>query len=84
MTYLQSAAKFGFPLRKILPDQLWEKCLNQEWSSIEIKSGLKEGQGVFANKCIKKMSHCAIMVEFMYPVIMQRNIFFQMKTSVIT
>ena len=54
MTYLQSAAKFGFPLRKILPDQLREKCLNQEWSSIEIKSGLKEGRGVFANKCIKK------------------------------
>ena len=42
-TYLQSAAKFGFPLRKILPEQLREKCLNQEWSSIEIKSGLKEG-----------------------------------------
>ena len=53
-TYLQSAAKFGFPLRKILPEQLREKCLNQEWSSIEIKSGLKEGRGVFANKCIKK------------------------------
>ena len=52
--YLVSAAKFGFPLKKILPDALREKCLSQDWCGIEIKSGLKEGRGVFAKKFIKK------------------------------
>ena len=52
--YLVSGAKFGFPLRKILSDELKEKCLKQDWCAIEIKSGLKEGRGVFAKKFIKK------------------------------
>ena len=54
--YLASRGKFGFPLKKILPDELREKCLKQDWCGIEIKSGLKEGRGVFAKKFIKKNS----------------------------
>ena len=54
MTYLVSAAQFGFPLEKILPDELREQCLKQDWGGIEIKSGLKEGRGGFAKKYIKK------------------------------
>ena len=34
--------------------RLKEKCLKQDWCAIEIKSGLKEGRGVFAKKFIKK------------------------------
>ena len=52
--YLVPGAKFGVPLRKILSDELREKCLKQNWCAIEIKSGLKEGKGVFAKKFIKK------------------------------
>ena len=51
--YLVSGEKFGFSLRKILSDELKEKCLKQDWCAIEIKSGLKEGRGVFAKKFIK-------------------------------
>lgn len=54
MNFLISGAKFGFPLKKILPDELQEKCLKQDWCGIEIRSGLKEGRGVFAKKAIKK------------------------------
>ena len=50
--YLVSGEKFGLLLRKILSDELKEKCLKQDWCAIEIKSGLKEGRGVFAKKCI--------------------------------
>ena len=50
--YLVSGEKFGFQLRKILSDELKEKCLKQDWCAIEIKSGLKEGRGVFAKKFI--------------------------------
>ena len=53
---LVSGEKFGFPLRKILSDELKEKCLKQDWCAIEIKSGLKEGRGVFAKRFIKKKS----------------------------
>ena len=53
VNYLVSGEKFGFPLRKICSDELWEKCLKQDWCAIEIKSGLKEGKGVFAKKFIK-------------------------------
>ena len=52
--YLVPGEKFGFPLRKILSDELKEECLKQDWCGIEIKSGLKEGRGVFAKKFIKK------------------------------
>ena len=52
--YLVSGEKFGFPMRKILSDELKEKWLKQDWCAIEIKSGLKEGRGVFAKKFIKK------------------------------
>ena len=85
MKYLESGSNFGFPLRKIIPDELREKCVNQEWYGLEIKSGLKEGQGIFANKLIKiNMPHCAIMVEFKCHELMQRDIFFPTKRSVIT
>ena len=49
-----SGVKFGFPLKKVLPDKLREKCINQDWCGLEIKSGLKEGRGVFAKKLIRK------------------------------
>ena len=41
MVYLLSGAKFGFPQRKVLPDNLMRKCGNQDWS------GLMEGNGIF-------------------------------------
>ena len=41
--YLESGCKFRFPLRKVIPDSLCEKCVNQMWCGIKIKSGLKEG-----------------------------------------
>ena len=46
MNYLVSGAKLGFALRKILSDELQEKCLKQDWCEIEIKSGLKGRRGV--------------------------------------
>ena len=52
--HLVSAAKFGFPLKKILPDALREKCLSQDWCGIEIKSGLKEGRGSFRKQIHQK------------------------------
>ena len=54
MNDLVSARKFGFPLKKIIPDELSDKCQKQEWCSIEIKSGLKEGQGVLRRNLLKK------------------------------
>ena len=81
--YLVSGEKFGFPLRKILTDELKEKCLKQDWCAIEIKSGLKEGRGVFAKKCIKKIPRCVIMEGSKCHEVMQRNIFFLMMRSAI-
>ena len=46
VNYLVSGAKFGFSLRKILSDELKDKCVKQDWCAIEIKSGLKEGRVV--------------------------------------
>ena len=54
MTYLVSAAQFGFPLKKILPDELREQCIKQDWGGIEINSGLKEGRGVLQRNTLKK------------------------------
>lgn len=45
-----SGAKYGFPHLKEVPDALKPKCMNQEWDGLEIRSGLKEGRGVFATK----------------------------------
>ena len=50
MVYLLSGAKFGFPQRKVLPENLMRKCGNQDWSGLQIRSGLMEGNGVFAQK----------------------------------
>ena len=47
VVYLLSGAKFGFPQRKVLPDNLMRKCRNQDWSGLQIRSGLIEGNGVF-------------------------------------
>ena len=80
--YLVSGQKFGFPLRKLLSDELNEKCVKQDWCAIEIKSGLKEGRGVFAKKCIKK-PHCVIMEGSKCHEVMQRNIFFLMMRNAI-
>ncbi len=54
MDYPLSGEKFGFPLLKALPDTLQENCVKQDWCDIEVKSGLKEGKGVFAKAFIKK------------------------------
>ena len=50
MVYLLSGAKFGFPQRKVLPENLLRKCRNQDWSGLQIRSGLVEGNGVFAQE----------------------------------
>ena len=50
MVYLLSVAKFGFPQRKVLPENLLRKCRNQDWSGLQIWSGLVEGNGVFAHE----------------------------------
>ena len=47
MVYLLSGAKFGFPQRKVLHENLLRKCGNQDWSGLQIWSGLVEGNGVF-------------------------------------
>ena len=54
MDYLISGEKFGFPLRKVLPDGLRLKCTEQHWRGLKIKTGIKEGKGVFAEDSIKK------------------------------
>ena len=46
MVYLLSGAKFVFPQRKVLPENLFRKCRNQDWSGLQIWSGLEEGNGV--------------------------------------
>ena len=50
MVYLLSGAKFGFSQRKVLPDNLMRKCGNQDWSGLQIRSGLMEGNGIFAQE----------------------------------
>ena len=50
MVYVLSGDKFGFPQRKVLPENLMRKCGNQAWSGLPIRSGLMEGNGVFAQK----------------------------------
>ena len=47
--YLLSEKKFGF-----LPDSLHHKCREQSWQVLYIKSGIKEGKGVFSNAFIRK------------------------------
>ena len=54
VNYLLSGKKFGFPLRKVLPDSLHQKCREQSWQGQYIKSGIKEGKGVFSNAFIRK------------------------------
>ena len=50
MVYLLSGAKFGFPQRKVLPENLTRKCRNQDWSGLQIRSWLMEGNGIFAKE----------------------------------
>ena len=50
MVYLLSGAKFGFPQRKVLPENLLRKCGNQDWPGLQIQSGLVEGNCVFAQE----------------------------------
>ena len=54
MVYLLSGAKYGFPQRKVLPENLMRKCGNQDLSGLQIRSGLTEGNGVFAQKYFVK------------------------------
>ena len=49
MVYLLSGAKFGFPQKKVLPENLLRKCRKQDWSGLQIWSGIVEGNGVFAH-----------------------------------
>ena len=39
MVDVLSGAKFGFPHRKVLPENLMRKCRNQDWSGLQIRSG---------------------------------------------
>ena len=50
IVYLLSGAKFGFPQRKVLPENLLRKCGNQDWSGLQIWSGLVDRNGVFAQE----------------------------------
>ena len=50
MVYLLSGVKFDFPQRIVLPDNFVRKCRNQDWSSLQIRSGLMEGNGIFAQE----------------------------------
>ena len=54
MVYLLSGAKFGFPQRNVLPDNLMRKYRNQDWSGLQIRSGLMEGNGIFAQEPLVK------------------------------
>ena len=54
MDYLLLGEKFSFPLRKVLPDSLHQKCREQSWQGLHIKSGIKEGKGVFSNAFLRK------------------------------
>ena len=62
--YLVSGQKFGFPLRKILSVELKEKCVKQDWCAIEIKSGLKEGRGVFAK--MRSLNEITFVIYIMF------------------
>ena len=64
MVYLLSGAEFGFPYRKVLPENLLRKCRNQDWSGLQIRSGLVEGNGVLPKRILKKIHHCVIMAEY--------------------
>ena len=39
-----------FHREKVLPENLLRKCRNQDWSGLQIWSGLVEGNGVFAQE----------------------------------
>ena len=54
MVYLLSWAKFGFPQRKVLPENFLRKCGSQDWSGLQIQSGLVEGNSVFAQEHFAK------------------------------
>ena len=45
---------FGFPWTQILTEDFCQKCINQDWDRLEIRSGLKEGYGVFAKRVFSK------------------------------
>ena len=82
MVYLLSGAKFGFPQRKVLPENLLRKCGNQDWSGLQIWSGLVEGNGVFAQEHFVKIHLCVIMGEYNLPVIMQKSTYYHLKINV--
>ena len=46
MVYLIYGAKFGFPQREVLPDNLMGKFGNHDWFGLQIRCGLMEGNGV--------------------------------------
>lgn len=41
-------------MRKNIPDKFKIRCQLQTWEDVQVKSGLKEGRGVVANKVIEK------------------------------
>ena len=83
MVYLLSGTKFGFPQRKVLPENLLRKCENQDWSGLQIRSGLVEGNGVFAQEhFVKKIHLCVIMREYNLLVIMQKSTYYHLKINV--
>ena len=65
MVYLLSGAKFGFPLRKVLPKNLMRKCRDRDWSGLQIRSGLIERNGIVSQEhFVKNTHHCVIMGEY--------------------
>ena len=76
MVHLLSGAKFGFPQRKVLPENLLRKCRNQDWSGLQIQSGLVEGNGVFAQE------HFVNMGKYNLQVIMQKSTYYHLKINV--
>lgn len=36
ISYLLTAEKYGYPLRKIIPNILKERCFNQDWPGLKI------------------------------------------------
>ena len=82
MVYLLSGAKFGFPQRKVLSENLLRKCRNQDWSGLQIRSGLVEENGVFAQEHFVKNTPLCNYGEYNFPVIMQKSTYYHLKINV--
>ena len=82
MVYLLSGAEFGFPYRKVLPENLLRKCRNQDWSGLQIRSGLVEGNGIFAKENIAKNTPLCNYGGVQVQLNMQKSIYCHLKINV--